>query len=88
MLLKQDIERFRQGGRHDLLARPYSRRTDGKLVLTLLRNKACRHLGRDNKCGIYALRPDACSSFPVGSECCLFAREEELGVYDGVAPGG
>lgn len=88
LLLKQDIERFHQGGRADLLQRPYARRTDGKLVLTLLRNKDCRHLGRDNKCGIYPLRPDACSTFPVGSECCLYAREEELGVSDGVSPGG
>lgn len=88
ILMKQDVERFRKAGRHDLLSPPYARRRDGKLVLTLLRSKDCRHLGSDNKCGIYAVRPDACSTFPVGSECCLFAREEELGISDGVAPGG
>ena len=56
--------------------------------MTLLKSKDCRHLGKDNKCAIYAIRPDACSEFPVASECCLFAREEEMGIYDGVAPGG
>jgi Fe-S-cluster containining protein len=53
------------------------------VVLVLAKNKDCKHLARDNKCGIYALRPDACSHFPVGSECCLSAREEEMGIIDG-----
>lgn len=88
VLQEVDRERFVRGGRADLLKAPYSRRRDGKLVLTLLASKDCRHLGKDNKCGIYPIRPDACSEFPVASECCLFAREEEMGVYDGVAPGG
>jgi Fe-S-cluster containining protein len=81
-----DVARFREGGRADLLKAPFSRTRDGKLVLTLLRSKDCRHLGRDNKCGIYPIRPDACSEFPVASECCLYAREEEMGVFDGVPP--
>lgn len=87
-ILKQDIVRFRKAGRMDLLKPPFARRTDGKLVLTLLKSKDCRHLARDNKCGIYAVRPDACSTFPVGSECCLFAREDEMGIYDGLPPHG
>lgn len=87
-VLEQDIERFRAAGRMDLLAKPYARQRDGKLMLTLLKNKDCRHLAADNKCGIYAVRPDACSTFPVASECCLFAREEEMGIYDGAAPTG
>lgn len=84
---KVDVERFKKGGRADLLKPPFARRRDGKVVLTLLRNKDCRHLGKDNKCAIYPIRPDACSEFPVGSECCLYAREEEMEIYDGVAPG-
>jgi Fe-S-cluster containining protein len=79
----QDLERFAKGGRADLGRPPYSRRRDdGKLVLVLAKDKRCKHLARDNKCGIYAIRPDACSTFPAGSECCLSAREEELGIVD------
>jgi uncharacterized protein len=87
VLFKEDVARFQEGGRPDLLKPPFSRRTDGKLVLTLLpKSDRCHHLKRDNKCGIYTIRPDACSSFPVASECCLFARESELGIVDGIAP--
>lgn len=86
-VMQVDEDRFRKAGRGDLLKAPFARRTDGKLVLTLLRSKDCRHLASDNKCGIYAIRPDACSEFPVASECCLYAREEEMKIYDGVAPG-
>lgn len=81
-----DMKRFKEGGRPDLLRPPFSRRVDGKLVLTLLKSKDCRHLASDNKCGIYPIRPDACSEFPVASECCLYAREEEMKIYDGVPP--
>ncbi len=81
-----DVERFTKGGRADLTRPPYARKRDGKLVLTLLPTKSCRHLMSDNKCAIYALRPDACSTFPVASEPCLFSREEELGVVDGARP--
>ncbi len=79
----QDIERFEKAGRGELARRPYARRQDGAVVLILAKNKDCQHLAADNKCGIYALRPDACSHFPVGSECCLSAREEEMGIVDG-----
>jgi uncharacterized protein len=86
-LFDVDIERFTDGGRSDLLKAPFSRRRDGRLMLTLLRqNKHCRHLAVDNKCGIYTVRPNACRDFPVGSECCLFARETELGITDGLPP--
>lgn len=80
----EDQARFARGGRPELGKAPYARRRDGKLVLTLAPGKVCRHLASDNKCGIYALRPNACSQFPAGSECCLFAREEELQIFDGV----
>lgn len=84
-LFAVDIQRIKDGGRADLLKPPFSRRVDGKLRLTLVRqNKHCRHLATDNKCGIYTIRPNDCRDFPVGSECCLFARESELGVSDGL----
>jgi hypothetical protein len=87
-LFDVDLQRFRDGGRADLTKPPYTRKKDGKLILTLLRSKSCRHLADDNKCGVYAIRPDACSQFPAGSECCLYARESELGLVDGLPHGG
>lgn len=86
LVFEVDRRRFADAGRLDLLKPPYARRTDGKLVLTLLPNKKCRHIARDNKCGIYSFRPDACRDFPVASECCLYARELERGLFDGVRP--
>lgn len=86
ILFDVDRKRFADAGRLDLLKAPYTRRTDGKVVLTLLGNKKCRHIAADNKCGIYTFRPDACRDFPVASECCLFARELERDLYDGVRP--
>ncbi len=83
-----DVARFTKGGRPELARPPYAKKDkEGRVVLTLLKSKDCRHLGKDNKCGVYTLRPSACSEFPVASECCLYAREEEMGVYDGIAPG-
>jgi len=84
ILEKKDVTRFREAKRMDLVRRPLAAWRDGKFVLTLLANGSCRHLKSDNACAIYEIRPDACSQFPAGSECCLFAREEELNVYDGV----
>ncbi|MGH7295383.1 MAG: YkgJ family cysteine cluster protein [Polyangiaceae bacterium] len=78
-----DVERFRKAGRADLARPPYARRQDGSIVLVLRKDRRCRHLGSDNKCGIYAIRPDSCSAFLVGSECCLSSREEEMGIVDG-----
>jgi Fe-S-cluster containining protein len=80
-----DVARFERAGRGELARPPYARREDGKLVLVLAKDKRCKHLGDDNKCGVYALRPESCSSFPVGSECCLSSREEEMGILDGLA---
>jgi Fe-S-cluster containining protein len=83
ILYDVDVDRFKKGGRPELARPPYARKKDGKLVLTLLKSKDCRQLMPDNKCAIYAIRPDACSVFPVASEPCLFSREEELGIVDG-----
>jgi hypothetical protein len=81
------VKRFKDAGRGELAKPPFAKRnSDGRMVLTLLANKRCRHLKRDNKCGIYELRPHPCSEFPAGSECCLFAREDVLGLYDGLKP--
>jgi Fe-S-cluster containining protein len=85
ILHEPDVERFRAGGRPELAKPPYARKRDGKLVLTLLKSKDCRQLMPDNKCAIYAIRPDACSTFPMASEPCLFSREEELGIVDGAS---
>jgi hypothetical protein len=78
-----DVERFEKAGRPELARLPYAKREDGTVVLVLRKDKDCKHLCADNKCAIYAIRPDACSTFPVGSECCLSSREEEMGVVDG-----
>ena len=83
-LERADVRRMKHGGREDLLRKPWARRDDGKLVLVLRKDGRCKHLEGDKSCAIYALRPDACSAFPAASECCLFARHEELGVLDGV----
>jgi Fe-S-cluster containining protein len=84
ILEDHDVERFKAGGRPELARPPYTRKDGDRLVLRLLKSRLCRHLQGDNKCGIYALRPDSCSTFPAGSECCLFSREDELGLVDGL----
>lgn len=83
VLEKDDVERLEKAGKGALARAPYAKKKNGRVVLTLLASKRCRHLARDNKCKIYPARPDACSSFPVASECCMFAREEEFGWVDG-----
>ena len=83
-LLDDDIERFKNAGHGEYAKPPYAKRhKDGRILLTLLDSKRCRHLQSSNRCGIYEIRPHACSEFPMGSECCLFAREDVLGVHDG-----
>ncbi len=84
VLEKVDFRRARRGKAEHMLKPPYTRRKDGQLLLKVLSNGKCTHLGRGNKCAIYTHRPDACRYFPAGSECCLFAREEELGILDGL----
>jgi hypothetical protein len=79
----KDVARFERGGRGELARPPYAKRDDGVVILVLRKDKRCKHLEDDNKCAIYALRPDSCSTFPVGSECCLSSREEEMGIVDG-----
>lgn len=79
-----DLARFREAGRADLTGRAYVRRArDGKITLRFAEDGRCQHLGGDNACAIYAIRPDNCRAFVVGSEACLSAREETRGIRDG-----
>jgi uncharacterized protein len=80
----EDLARFAKAGRPELGRPPFARRQDGVVVLVLQKDRRCKHLADDNRCGIYDLRPYSCSRFPVGSECCLSAREEEMGIVDGL----
>ena len=80
----RDVARFEQAGRGDFARKPYAKKDNGVVVLVLRKDKRCKHLADDNRCGIYAIRPDACSTFPAGSECCLSSREEEIGIVDGL----
>jgi uncharacterized protein len=87
ILQEADIARFKQAGRGELAKPPYAKRhKDGRIILTLLDSKRCRHLAKDNRCSIYEIRPHPCSEFPMGSECCLFAREDILKIHDGAIP--
>ncbi|HVJ90773.1 MAG TPA: YkgJ family cysteine cluster protein [Labilithrix sp.] len=87
VLLEEDIARFKRGGRGELAKPPYAKRhKDGRIILTLLESKRCRHLEKSNRCGIYSIRPHSCSEFPMGSECCLYAREDVLKLHDGAIP--
>jgi Fe-S-cluster containining protein len=86
VLEDEDVQRFAQAKRGYLAKMPYARRSDGKLVLRLTKGGACVHLERDKRCGIYEIRPEMCRVFPLGSECCLSARAEELNQHDGAPP--
>ncbi len=84
VLEDEDFERLENAGLEHLARAPWARRDrDGRVVLRLAKDERCKHLARDNKCGIYEARPNACREFPAGSECCLWARWEELGIADG-----
>lgn len=79
-----DLDRWRAAGREELGRRPYVRRArDGKVSLRFGPGGRCRHLQTDRRCAIYELRPFNCSVFLMGSEACLIAREETLGIRDG-----
>jgi hypothetical protein len=82
VLEPSDLTRWRRAGRDDLLGRDYIRRRDGVVLLKLRKDASCVHLGAANRCSIYELRPDNCSSFPPASEACLAARLETLGIVD------
>jgi hypothetical protein len=83
ILDKEDIARFRRGGRPELASMPYARRKNGKLMLRLAPDGGCLQLRPDNRCSIYDIRPEMCRSFPPASECCLSTRADDLGIHDG-----
>ncbi|WP_437543465.1 MULTISPECIES: YkgJ family cysteine cluster protein [unclassified Sorangium] len=84
LLDEVDLARFRGAGRGDLTGRAYVRRArDGKITLRFAASGRCQHLCEDLRCAIYEIRPDNCRAFVVGSEACLSAREETLGIRDG-----
>ena len=76
LLDDDDFARWRAAGRDALGQRPFVRRVRGRALLVLDADGDCLHL-RDNRCGIYALRPDNCRAFPAGCEPCLSARLED-----------
>jgi len=79
-----DVRRWTAAGRSDLHGRAYVRRKrDGRLVLRLHDSGRCLHLRRDKLCRVYEMRPDNCRAFVIGSEACLAAREDTLGLRDG-----
>lgn len=84
ILEAEDGPRLAAAGLSQVTKKPFARRDrDGRVVLRLAKDGRCMHLGKDNACAIYAARPNACREFPAGSECCLWARFEELEVVDG-----
>ena len=84
LLDEVDLDRWREAGRRDLVsAANIVRRRGGPITLRFPKPGPCQHLGADIKCAIYALRPDNCRVFVVGSEACLAARESTLGLRDG-----
>src|SRR4051794_14546810 len=53
VLLPDDIARLKKGGRGDIAKAPYAKRdAEGRILLTLLPSKRCRHLEDSNRCGI------------------------------------
>lgn len=84
VLDEADFDRWRSAGRKDFLGRVYLKRKDGTITLRFAPSGRCQNLGADNKCAIYAIRPDNCSAFVVGSEACLAAREDTLQIRDGL----
>lgn len=69
-------------GRPELDAKPYLRSAKGVTLLRLRADGRCIHLAADQRCSIYGLRPANCRAFPAGSEACLAARLDTLGIVD------
>ena len=88
VLTERDLARFREAGRPDLAGRGFVRRSrEGKRTLRMAPGGRCKLLAEDRLCTVYKLRPDNCRAFLMGSEACLAAREETLGLRDGAPLG-
>lgn len=84
LLDDRDLARFRAAGRADLAGRSYVRRArDGRITLRMAQGGRCQQLDADQRCTIYEIRPENCRAFVIGSEACLAAREDTLGLRDG-----
>lgn len=81
ILSEEDLARFREAGREELTSDAYTVEREGRVTLRFL-GPACQHLGGDNACAIYPIRPGACRAFVAGSEACLAAREQTLKLRD------
>lgn len=77
-----DRRLWHRAGRADLDTKPYLRTAKGVTLLRLADDGRCMHLGTDQRCSIYPLRPGNCRAFPIGSEACLAARLDTLGIID------
>jgi uncharacterized protein len=80
---ESDIARWREAGRADLAEERYLVRDAAGVAHLRFLTDACQHLGaHHNTCAIYELRPTNCRAFVIGSEACLSAREDTLGLRD------
>jgi Fe-S-cluster containining protein len=85
VLDEQDLARFRDGGRVDLLKRTSKKGIIRLLPLVRTKDKSCIHLGKDLLCTIYEVRPNMCREFPAGTEQCMTSRED---IWDTPFPPG
>ena len=84
VLDEEDLQRFRDGKRADLLKRTSKKGIIRLLPLARTKEKPCVHL-KDKMCTIYEVRPNMCRDFPVGTEQCITSRED---FYDEPFPKG
>jgi hypothetical protein len=73
LLLDADYRRWRAAGRGDLMSSCVPGHF-GQEGLAVDDEGDCVHLGPDRSCTIYAIRPDTCRDFEIGSAQCLCAR--------------
>ena len=78
VLDEEDVQRFVDGGRKDLLRRVSKKGIVRLLPLARTKEKPCVHL-QEKRCTIYDVRPNMCRDFPVGTEQCITSREELYG---------
>jgi Fe-S-cluster containining protein len=81
----EDLERFKAGGRPDLIKRTQKKGIVRLLPLVRTKDRSCIHLAKDLRCSIYAVRPFMCRDFPAGTEQCMTSREE---IWDTPFPPG
>jgi Fe-S-cluster containining protein len=75
---EQDMKRFRDGGRQDLIKRLSRKGVVRLLPLVRSKDKPCVHLEK-KMCTVYEVRPNMCRDFLVGTEQCITSREDLYG---------